>query len=122
MREKKKKILLVEDYPNLKILKKEILEKANYEVVTAETVDEALTAFSANSFDLVITDLLLTDGRGDELCHQIRRLNHSVPLVLHSGWLTEDYKEAAERESIKLLPKALHPREFLQSVAKYLQG
>jgi PAS domain S-box-containing protein len=56
------------------------------EMVTAETVARAADLLSRETFDLVILDLTLPDGDGEELLHLLKREDGTtIPVVVFSG-------------------------------------
>jgi len=67
-----KSILVVEDFPETLKMLVSILERADYEVKTAETGEEALESLSANKFDLVLLDIMLPRVDGFEVCRRIK--------------------------------------------------
>lgn len=74
------RILLLEDDISLIDGLEFSLRKNNYDIVTARTVWDALTALSAQAFDLLLLDLTLPDGSGFEVCKKVR-LTSTVPII-----------------------------------------
>lgn len=67
------KILVTEDDNYLRRDLKEILEKNEYRVVTASSVQEALWyVCNDEEIDLYLLDLWLPDGEGFAICKKIR--------------------------------------------------
>jgi two-component system alkaline phosphatase synthesis response regulator PhoP len=67
-----KKILIVEDEPDIAQLVKLYLEKDGFHTNVARSGVEALTLIKAGSPDLVILDLMLPEMDGIEVCKKIR--------------------------------------------------
>ena len=65
-------ILVVDDEPDLLELVRVNLVQAGYEVVTAETGNDALRALRRSAPDLVVLDLMLPDRSGTDVCREIR--------------------------------------------------
>lgn len=84
-----KKILLVEDDLSLIEGLRYFLEKQGYEVTVTRGVAEAEACIAADSFDMVLLDVMLPDGSGFELCREIRRTS-GVPVI----FLTASDEEA----------------------------
>jgi two-component system, chemotaxis family, sensor kinase CheA len=81
---RKKSILVVEDSITSRMLLKNILESAGYEVTTAVDGAEAWTTLKTQNFDLVVSDIEMPRMNGFELTATIRgdeRLSQ-VPVVL----------------------------------------
>jgi len=67
------KILIVEDDVFLRDGLCELLEKEGYLVNCAKTIFEAETLSKANTYNLIILDIMLPDGSGVDLCLKWRR-------------------------------------------------
>lgn len=67
-----KKILIVEDEPEIARLIKMYLEKEKYQTVLANTGIEGWNSLSSDRPDMVILDLMLPEMDGLELCKKIR--------------------------------------------------
>lgn len=81
---KRKTILLAEDVMSTAFLEKNILESVGYSVVIARDGKEALEKSSQESFDLVITDVLMPRLNGFELVEALRKekLYKDVPVII----------------------------------------
>ena len=77
----KQRILAVDDEFFVRQLLKEGLEEEGFEVMTAASMHETLTALSYASYDLVLLDVMLPDGSGLTLCERIRSRS-SVPIIM----------------------------------------
>jgi len=77
---RKSNILVVEDEKEIAILLKKYLEVEDYGVVLAEDGVEALKAFDDELFDLVVTDIMMPNLDGVELCKQLRKKSN-VPII-----------------------------------------
>lgn len=74
-------ILLVDDETGILTMLKTLLEKEGFKrIVTAATGGEAIRKVEADSFDLIVLDVMLPDTDGFDLCQQIRR-HTSVPIL-----------------------------------------
>jgi two-component system KDP operon response regulator KdpE len=87
-------VLVVDDEPQFLRALETNLRGAGYEVETATTAHEALTAAGLRPPDAVILDLLLPDGTGTEVCRELRAWT-GVPIVLVSAVGDETEKIAA---------------------------
>lgn len=75
------RILLVEDEESYRDPLAYLLGREGYEVTTAATGPDALTAFDAEGADLVLLDLMLPGLSGTEVCRQIRQRS-DVPVIM----------------------------------------
>jgi len=78
-------ILCVDDEKNPLVLRKLVLERAGYEVITAGSGKEALEILSSRAVDLVLSDHLMPGMSGAELAKEIKNQNPQMPVVLISG-------------------------------------
>jgi two-component system, OmpR family, KDP operon response regulator KdpE len=88
------RILVVDDEPQILRALRTSLRGAGYEVETAETAEAALTAAALKPPDAVILDLVLPDGRGTDVCRELRTWT-SVPVIVLSVVGDEEEKVAA---------------------------
>jgi two-component system KDP operon response regulator KdpE len=75
-------VLVVDDEPQIIRGLKVILRDAGYAVATAATKREALDAVSVRPPDAVVLDLVLPDGSGVDVAHEIRSWSQLPILVL----------------------------------------
>ena len=80
------RILYVEDNPLVREVTSELLCQVERQVVALGTAEEALKAFEADPFDIVITDVSLPVMSGLELARNILTLNPSAPIIIASGY------------------------------------
>lgn len=87
MSEKKKKILLAEDDASMRRFIEIILQKADFDVFTAEDGLSAMQIALENDIDAVVADAIMPNMTGYDLCRMLRGNpdKMSVPLVLLSG-------------------------------------
>lgn len=85
MTESKVVILCVDDEPNSLVLRKLVLQKAGYDVLTANSAMLALDILASRQVDLVLSDQLMPGQTGTELARQIKNRWPSLPIILISG-------------------------------------
>ncbi|HMJ07199.1 MAG TPA: ATP-binding protein, partial [Chthoniobacterales bacterium] len=83
------RLLLVEDHSSTLEVLSRLLTRAGHAVVTAGTLADALSAAAAGIFDLVISDLGLPDGTGNELM-EILRARYKLRGIALSGFGMEE--------------------------------
>ena len=84
-----KLILCVEDNKAYLRLRKTVLEREGYSVLTATTGAEALKVFREEPVSLVLSDHMLRGTTGVALAHQLKTIKPHVPFVLYSGTVPE---------------------------------
>jgi DNA-binding NtrC family response regulator len=84
-------ILLVEDDPDVAALTLNLLSESGYAVCSYGTATEACKAFGqpGASWDLLLSDAVLPDGRGIELIRRLRLQQPSLEAILFSGHTDE---------------------------------
>jgi len=90
-------VLVVEDYVDTQQMLKLLLEDAGFNVLTAETGNEAIAAAANNQIDLVLTDFNLPDTSGPTVVRRLRhnsRLAH-VPTVMLTAFDGYEYRNLA---------------------------
>jgi CheY-like chemotaxis protein len=78
-------ILCVDDEPNALILRKLVLQKAGYEVITASSGKQALELADSQIIDLLLSDQLMPGMTGTQLAREIRARMPNARIVLISG-------------------------------------
>lgn len=92
MERRVQRILLVDDDLNIRESISETLRRYKHDVTAAASLAEARHALSSSPqpFDLIITDIRLTDGTGLQLAHEIvANLDPRPRLILITGFLDD---------------------------------
>lgn len=76
------RVLVVDDEPHILRALKASLRGAGYDVQTAETAEQALSVAALSQPDAVILDLVLPDGRGTDVCRELRTWSTAPVIVL----------------------------------------
>jgi two-component system, OmpR family, KDP operon response regulator KdpE len=88
------RVLVVDDEPQILRALELKLRGAGYAVETAETAGEAYIKASMRPPEAIILDVLLPDGRGTEVCRELRAWS-SAPILILSAIGEEKEKIAA---------------------------
>jgi two-component system OmpR family response regulator len=80
---KQKRILVVDDASELLEIYQELLGTNGYEVIQAESGDEAIQTLSKTPVDVIITDLQMPNGNGLKVCGWAS--HHGVPVIVVTG-------------------------------------
>ena len=81
--EYKKRILVVDDEPQITLVLRSGLTKHGYDVRVAAEGESALELFKAWMPDLIVTDLSMPNVNGLELCRRLRAISN-VPIIVLS--------------------------------------
>ncbi len=110
--------LVVDDEQNALVALAKILREDGPNVVAASTEEQAIDRLSRSTFDFVITDLFLVQGRCLKLLEKIKSLKSYTPVILTTGH--EDvsrYLDESSMEEIKLLSKPIKYEELKAIIA-----
>lgn len=88
-----KKILVVDDDANIRLIFQTMLRRAGYDVVTASSGIQALELILDRNPDLVILDIKMPDIHGLEVLSLIREAENEVPVIICSAFegMKEDF-------------------------------
>jgi DNA-binding response OmpR family regulator len=78
-------ILCIDDEENQLVLRKLMLERAGYRVLTAESPAQAIALFGSDTVDLVIVDYYMPGMNGLALAREILR-RKKLPIVVLSAY------------------------------------
>jgi signal transduction histidine kinase len=81
-----RQILLVDDHVDSIRPMQAFLQTIGYEVATADSVAAALRVAGQKTFDLLVCDIGLPDGSGEDLLRQLRIGGHDFPGIALSGY------------------------------------
>lgn len=118
---KKARVLLVEDDKALRRYLEVTLERAGYEVLSAADGLEAMKTVMAAPVDVVITDAMMPNLSGHELCRFLRNSPRlaQIPIVLLSAL---ERKESGSEEGLAdaFLAKPVSAEKLTECVAGLL--
>ena len=118
-----KRILLVEDDPNLGLLLQDYLQiKGKFEVVLCVDGDEGLRAFTRQEFDLCILDVMMPKKDGFTLGKDIRKINQNVPIIFATAKsMIEDKSSAYDLGGDDYITKPFRIEELLLRITALLK-
>lgn len=98
-----KKILVVEDDPNLSQLLIRKLSSESLEIISADNGQEAVKIAQAQHLDLILTDILMPQMDGIEAVYYIRQqsVNKEVPIIILTNLQETAYPEGVTKILIK---------------------
>ena len=120
-----RKILVVDDEPEIIKLVRAYLEQAGFTVVSAAEGQEALAVFRHEKPNLVILDLNLPGMDGLDVCRTLRR-SSEVPIIMLTA-ATQGARKPDEywRKKVGVedyITKPFEPIDLLERVDKVLKG
>jgi PAS domain S-box-containing protein len=118
-------LLLVDDEPMVRSVTRRSLERAGYQVLTAEHGAEALERFADRRDDisLVVLDMAMPVMGGAECFRRLRELDPGLRVLLASGYALEhDARQCLEAGALGFLEKPFASDRLLEAVAVALEG
>lgn len=114
---KSKCVFVVDDDDEIRSLLKSYLEKNQYQVLTADSGESFLTAFSPNlGVDLVILDVRLPGADGFSVCRTLRTQSNVPVIMLTANSDEMDRIIGLEIGADDYLAKPFNPRELLARI------
>lgn len=118
------KILIVDDNPENLLILEMLLKKSNYGVISANNGQEGLKMLKEQSFDLIISDILMPVMDGFQFCREVKEDEsfRSIPFIFHTSAYTDKKdEELAFKLGVDLfIPKPVDPFEFNKIICDFL--
>ncbi|MEO5911113.1 MAG: response regulator transcription factor [Pelobium sp.] len=118
-----KKILLVEDDPNLGMLLEDYLSlKGKFDVKLCIDGEEGLKAFTQDDYDICILDVMMPKKDGFTLAKDIRKINTTIPIIFATAkGMMEDKTEAYSLGGDDYITKPFRIEELLLRINALLK-
>lgn len=119
-----KRLLLIDDDPNLILLVKDYLEFRGYEVITAENGREALEVLELDIPDMIICDVMMPEMDGYALVQHVRedaRTNWIPVLFLSAKGQSQDRVKGLNTGADVYMVKPFEPEELVAQVESSLK-
>lgn len=82
-----KRVLVVDDEPEVCRFVKNLLERAGYQVATAQVLPNTVASLVAERYDLVTVDLKMPDMDGTDVARLAKAVDANMPVVAVSAYL-----------------------------------
>jgi CheY-like chemotaxis protein/anti-sigma regulatory factor (Ser/Thr protein kinase) len=115
-----RRVLLVDDDESVRTALTLLLQREGWEVTTCSSVDEAERDFPLIPCDVVLSDLVMQDGKGGmELLASLRTHDPRIAFVVMSGYLTDDrFKEILQAGASDCLAKPLETDDLVRALTR----
>lgn len=117
------RILYIDDEEPLVFLATRVLKRMGYSISGFSCAKDAIKTFRADplQFDLVITDCNMPGASGLEVATELRAIRPDVPIVLCSGYITDEVRELASKAGIhEVLYKPSGMEEFGNAIHRLI--
>lgn len=107
------RVLIVEDDDDFGLLLSAMITKSGREPFRGRDAVQGMRLFVEKEPDLVIVDYRMPGKNGIELARDLKEVRSDLPIILLSGFLTEDLRFLAERVGIdRILSKPITYRQI----------
>jgi len=121
-----KKILVLDDCPNMRHIIGVVLEFLGVKVDFAASGKEALAQLKTQTYDLLITDIYMAEPNGLSVLRWVQRYNPSQRCLVVTGWGHEESSLEDRQEILNLsdglLQKPFDMNELSAAVTKLLES
>jgi CheY-like chemotaxis protein len=120
-----KKILIVDDEPNIVLSLDYLVRKKGYTPYIARNGSEALAIAQAEIPDLILLDIMMPDIDGYEVCQTLKndlRFNDTKIIFLSAKSKKEDIEKGLQMGADKYFTKPFSTKQLLQEMVDLMQG
>jgi len=98
-------VLYVDDDEMMRVMVQGLLQSAGYRVTTCHDALGAVASLreAPASFDVVVTDYNMPQASGLEVARAVRALRPGLPVIVSSGYLSEELRAAAAQAGVQHL-------------------
>lgn len=121
-RNKKYRILVVDDEPLIRESLYEILRIEGYHVQMAANANDALKFIESNGFDIVVTDFKLPEMSGMDLLAAAKKTHPSIEVIMITGYGSiETAVEAMKKGAYDYITKPINDNEIKIIIQKIVE-
>ena len=115
------RILLAEDDDSMRAYLARALERSGYQVVAVDRGTAALPLIEAETFDLLLTDIVMPEMDGIELAQKASAIAPDMRVMFITGFAAVALKAGKAAPSAKVLSKPFHLRDLVAEVDRLFQ-
>ncbi|WP_380182782.1 response regulator transcription factor [Kalamiella sp. sgz302252] len=116
-----RRILVVDDHRKIREPLATYLRRHDFSVATAESADTLWLMLREKTFDLIVLDVILPDGDGMQLCHQIQRRYKTPVILLTARDAMSDRVMGLDMGADDYIVKPFEPRELVARIHSVLR-
>lgn len=120
-----KRILIVDDEPNILISLEFLMKREGYEVILARDGQEAIDAIARERPDLVLLDVMMPVKSGFDVCHEVRAgeaARDTIIVMLTAKGRDTDIAKGMALGADAYMTKPFSTRELVEKVSELLRG
>ena len=115
------RILLAEDDQVMREYLTRALERAGYAVAAVDRGTAAIPLLESESFDLLLTDIVMPEMDGIELARRAAELVPGLRVMFITGFAAVTLKAGREMPNARVLSKPFHLRELVMEVDRMFE-
>ena len=112
------RILLAEDEEAMRTYLARALTNAGYDVVAVDRGTAALPLLEAESFDLLLSDIVMPEMDGIELAQRCAEVSPETKVMFITGFAAVTLKASREAPQAKVLSKPFHLKDLVLEVER----
>lgn len=110
------RILLAEDDDSMRQYLSRALERSGYEVIAVDRGTAALPILAEQSFDLLLTDIVMPEMDGIELAQHVASVAPQTRVMFITGFAAVTLRAGRVAPEAKILSKPFHLRDLVMEV------
>ena len=115
------RILLAEDDQVMREYLARALERSGYAVVAVDRGTAALPLIEAESFDLLLTDIVMPEMDGIELAQRAGEIRPEMRVMFITGFAAVTLKAGRAMPQARVLSKPFHLRDLVMEVDRMFE-
>ena len=115
------KILLAEDDSSMREYLARALERVGYSVKAVGCGTEAMPLLHSESFDLLLTDIVMPEMDGIELAQKAGVIDPSIRVMFITGFAAVALQSGRTAPEAKMLSKPFHLKDLVAEVDRMFQ-
>jgi two-component system cell cycle response regulator CpdR len=112
------RILLAEDDQAMRTYLARALENAGYDIVAVGCGTEALPYLETETFDLLLSDIVMPEMDGIELAQRCAEVSPMTKVMFITGFAAVTLRASREAPQAKVLSKPFHLRDLVMEVQR----
>ena len=119
----KQRILVIDDEECIRLTFESFLSDAGFDTHAGASFSDAMSLLSANTYDLVIADVLLGDGNGIDILRAIRMNGKTCPVIIMTSSPNIETESAAKHlGAMQYMTKPIRQSVLLDMTNRLLQN
>jgi two-component system cell cycle response regulator CpdR len=116
------RILLAEDDGSMRVYLARALERSGYAVTAVDRGTAALPLIENETFDLLLTDIVMPEMDGIELAQKAAAIAPDMRVMFITGFAAVALKAGKAAPTAKILSKPFHLRDLVAEVDRLFQS